>query len=126
MLGELKSKNSEKDRNRRWFSDEYFDLIVWHSHDRRKITGFQLCYDKEGRERAFSWSLDKGTSHNRIDGGEASPLKNMTPILVPDGAIPFDELLRQFQVRAQGLDKDIFELIRSKLQEGRISNTFSG
>jgi len=118
MLKEVKSTKSEKGQKRRWFSDDYFDLIVWSGNNGDGVTGFQLCYDKDEMERAFSWSADTGTSHNRIDDGEASPFKNMTPILVPDGAVPYEELLRQFHARARELDKDIFELIKIKLKEG--------
>jgi len=115
MLKEVRSTKRDDGRFRRWFSDEYFDLIVWYEAAKDHVVGFQLCYDKEGMERAFSWSLDKGISHSRIDSGEASPFKNMSPILVPDGAIPFEELLRQLEVRARDLDKDIVELIKKKL-----------
>jgi hypothetical protein len=31
---------------RRWFTDSYFDLIVWYQGASSSIAGFQLCYDK--------------------------------------------------------------------------------
>ena len=44
---------------RRWFSDDYFDLIVWLGNG-HEIIGFQLCYDKFGIERALSWKKGEG------------------------------------------------------------------
>ena len=104
--------------NRRWFSDEYIDLIVWYGAD-RSISGFQLCYDIQGIEHALTWEEGKGTNHHRIDSGEASPFKNMAPILVPDGAVPYDEIVRQFSERATGIDRAIYELVIQRLVEDR-------
>ena len=33
MLHELKATQPEQDRVRRWFADDYFDLIVWMEKD---------------------------------------------------------------------------------------------
>ena len=76
---------------RRWFSDNYFDLIVWYD-DERKLVGFQLCYDKDGRERALTWTHEHGFQHNRIDSGEIAGHIKMTPV---------DHCRRGFPVRAR-------------------------
>ena len=77
----------EHDHDRRWIADEYFDLIVWYEAA-GAIHGFQLCYDKPGRERALTWTRERGFSHTAIDSGESRPTANRTPILVPDGVFP--------------------------------------
>lgn len=64
--------------NRRWFNDDDFDLIV--RHNGGTITGFQLCYDRNGNEHALTWMEGKGAGHHRIDSGENSPLKNRAPV----------------------------------------------
>jgi len=112
----LKETWNTHDTNRRWFSDDYFDLIVWYDTDRRLI-GFQLCYDMQGNEHAFTWREGTGTAHHRIDSGESSPLKNMTPVLVPVGAVPYNMLARQFRERAANIDADITALVLRKLSE---------
>lgn len=104
---------------RRWFSDDYFDLIVWYDRKGRAV-GFQLCYDKKGDERAVTWREGKQPTHERIETGEQSPLKNRTPILVPDGMVPYDELMNRFQERAATIEKTIFELVMQKLEQGRL------
>jgi len=112
----LKEIPNIADKHSRWFSDDYFDLIVWYG-DQGKITGFQLCYDKKWDERAYTWKEDQNPVHERIESGEASPLKNMSPILVPDGVVPYPELVRQFKDRAVNVDTALFNLVLRKLSE---------
>lgn len=114
----LKETLNTADKNTRWFSDDYFDLIVWHD-DQGRITGFQLCYDKKWDERAYTWKENQLPVHERIDSGETSPLKNMAPILVPDGIAPYDELIKRFRENAVAVDPAICELVLSKLAEKR-------
>lgn len=101
---------------RRWFQDDYFDLFVWQSRGAR-ITGFQLCYDIPGLQRVLSWHERSGFSHDRIDTGEATPERNMTPILVADGRPPIEEVLANFTRRSPAVDPDVREFISRKLQE---------
>jgi hypothetical protein len=54
---------------RRWFADDYFDLIVWVGN-RGECIGFQLCYDKSGDEHALTWHKKTGFRHHRVDSGE--------------------------------------------------------
>lgn len=52
--------------------------------------------------------------HHRIDRGEASPLKNMTTFLVPDGIVPYDKLMRQFTERVKNMNRELYTLVRRK------------
>ena len=73
------------DPPRRWFSDDFFDLIVWFDTD-GSIWGFQLCYDRETLPRALTWTKAKGYIHSGIDDGEHSGgMHKASPILVQDG-----------------------------------------
>ena len=45
---------------RRWFQDDYFDVIIWLEADRKDVFGFQLCYDVEGDEHCLTWKKDSG------------------------------------------------------------------
>jgi hypothetical protein len=101
---------------RRWIYDDYFDLIVW-GVSADTLIGFQLCYDKPGRERALTWKRDKGLSHMAVSGGDTSPLGNYTPILVPDGEFPADMVTRQFLWRSAGIDSWIRDLVMEKIGE---------
>lgn len=114
----LKEVQNTTGANRRWFSDDYFDLIVWYAEGKR-INGFQLCYDRSRHEHALTWREGAGISHHRIDSGESSPLKNMSPVLLPDGAIPFESLLQKFQEHAGTIDSEITEIVVRELNKGR-------
>ncbi len=112
----LREYRGGKDKKRRWFGDDYFDLIVWYD-DAERISGFQLCYDRGRNEHALTWRRETGAEHHRIDSGETMPLENRSPILVPDGAAPFSDLIRQFEMRAGGMDQDLFNLVAGVLEE---------
>jgi hypothetical protein len=118
MLEEFKkvSQQPETPGYRRWFSDAVMELIVWYS-PKDEVRGFQLCYDRDGRERAFTWHVDAGMAHSAIDDGEDSPLRNDTPILVPDGAPRTDQVLEQFRERSARLDPALAGLVERKLGE---------
>lgn len=102
----------------RWFRDEYFDLYVW-SNQNGTITGFQLCYDKPGKERAITWLSGKGFFHHRIDSGDQNPIKNQSPVLVQDGLFQGDEIARRFTESSPALDAKLAAFVRRKLKEYR-------
>ncbi len=116
VLKEHSCKQVPGEPPRRWISDDYFDLIVWGeaSHD---PIGFQLCYDKPGRERALTWTAKGGFSHAAVDGGEACPTANRTPILVADGLFPDELVKRQFLWRSEEIDTQRRGLVLKRLDE---------
>lgn len=116
MLTNQPIKPVAHDRDRRWVSDEYFDLIVWYESD-DGIHGFQLCYDKPHRERALTWTRDRGFLHTAIDSGEFKPTANRTPILVTDGAFPFEQVRQEFIARSGLLPLDIRELVLARIKD---------
>jgi hypothetical protein len=107
---------TEDGRTRRWFSDDYFDLIVWHDWD-QTIRGFQLCYDKPGRERAFTWTVEEGFRHDAVDSGEMTPEANRAPVLTASAAFPLEQVRGEFEVRSATLDSQLRELVLAKLRE---------
>jgi len=117
MLYESKVSQKEKNVFRRWFQDEYFDLIVWHDADNRSIVGFQLCYDKNYDEHAFTWYKLHGFQHHRIDDTRPEYSHPATPILVSDGIFPFAELIRRFTISSENVDVTIKDLVIEKLTE---------
>ncbi len=117
MLHESYVSQKETNVFRRWFQDEYFDLIVWYDLETKLITGFQLCYDKNRDEHAFTWHKNIGFSHNRIDDARADHRHPATPILVADGMFPFEEILERFRASSAGIDEAIRSLVIEKLAE---------
>ena len=100
---------------RRWFTDDYFDLIVWYNSNSPTIGGFQLCYDKEREERALSWRRDVGYDHKRIDDGEVSGRMKMTPVLIPDGTFDYKVIAERFRRESETIDPEIRDLVYERL-----------
>jgi hypothetical protein len=118
VLREIKNVKQEREAGaRRWFESDGFDLVVWFDV-RGRMTGFQICYDLGRGERALTWRARGGFAHSVVDGGEDTPLKNMTPVLLPDGEVPWRELTRRFEERSGSLEPALRELVRVKL-DGR-------
>jgi hypothetical protein len=102
---------------RRWFYDDHFDLIAWYKPD-GSLHGFQLSYDKTGHEKALTWFCDRGLSHHRVDSGEASPLENRTPILIPEeGRFHMAQALADFENSTKDLPPDLAALVCQKIKE---------
>lgn len=120
-LREIKRVRQEPTGFRRWFCDEYFDLIIWYD-DLHELIGFQLCYDVGGDEHAFTWHRERGLAHNRIDDGEQLPSHSRTPILIPDGIFPHDEIAKNFEERCSTLPDEVRWLILNKLREYEIGS----
>jgi hypothetical protein len=49
------------------------------------IVAIHLCHDRLHNEQVPGWSSEHGFVHKGIDDGEATAVKNMTPIFVVDG-----------------------------------------
>ena len=102
---------------RRWFSDDFFDLIVW-LDERDDIVGFQLCYDILKGQRALTWHSDTGFSHHRVDDGESRPGKlKAAPVLVPDGRFDYQKIAERFQSASKDIEERIATFVYEKLMQ---------
>jgi hypothetical protein len=119
MFHEIKNVRQEPGPGRRrWFESDNFDLVVWLEPGGR-IAGFQLCYDFGRGERALTWREGAGFTHNAVDSGEGTPLKNCTPILVADGKVPWGEVRTRFAERSSSLEPALRAFVQEKLQPQR-------
>ena len=102
---------------RRWFDDDMLplELIVWYDA-RDAVEGFQLCYNLGGGEHALTWRPKAGFAHNAVDSGSAGPFANRTPILTPDGAVPWDDLAQRFEGNSGMLEPELRELVGARLK----------
>jgi hypothetical protein len=101
---------------RRWFDDDVLplELIVWYDRS-DAVEGFQICYNLGGGEHALTWRPHGGFAHNRVDSGSTAPLGNLTPILMPDGAVPWEELTRRFNGSCGTLEPGLRDLVCTRL-----------
>jgi hypothetical protein len=111
MLAEIRNpRQIEGEGFRRWFTDEYFDLIVWYAED-RTLLGFQLCYDKLDHERALTWTREHGFQHNRIDAGEVPGHAKMTPLIIADGEFSRDPVAERFRKASGRIEPAVAQFV---------------
>jgi len=104
------------DPRRRWFTDESMDLYAW-LDEKDEIAGFQLTYGKPFDEKALTWKRGGIVLHTRVEEG-ASPGKYPgSPLLMPDGAVDADHVLREFKDRAKDIEWGIVECVTVQLSE---------
>jgi hypothetical protein len=115
MLKELTDvRQVSNEPERRWFADDYFDLIVWFDK-RGQVIGFQLCYDIPGEEHALTWREQTGFSHQRVDDGELQRPYKATPILVQDGSVDYAAISRLFEERSSAIDEKVAKFVLDKI-----------
>lgn len=118
MLYEIQNvKQNEGEPKRRWFIDEYFDLVVWLDKE-DEVEGFQLCYDKSKNQHALTWHRESGYMHNRVDEGDDKPGKPKgIPILVADGNFAYDKIAEMFKGESVNLDQRVAMIIHDRILE---------
>ncbi|MDH3974708.1 MAG: hypothetical protein OEV42_10565 [Deltaproteobacteria bacterium] len=116
MLTEFTAvRQDEGGIRKRWFGDEFFDLILWQD-GKGKIVKFELCYDKEINEHAFSWSKKAGLTHLKVDDGEGEAGRyKMSPILVADGVFDNKKIAEKFLDESVLIEKSISQFIYHKI-----------
>jgi len=115
MLRELSHiRQALGEPRRRWFADDYFDLIVWVGN-RGECIGFQLCYDKSGDEHALTWHQETGFRHHQVDSGELERPYKATPILVADGVVDGASLAGLFKERSRKMDQQVARFVLGKI-----------
>lgn len=108
------------DYDRKWISDDYFDLIVWFDSGNR-IHGFQLLYDRDNEAKALTYRNGQRLAAQYVDLGEDNPAKNQTPVV--GSALEFDRatLLAEFDRRGRRLPRRIRRFVANVIRYGRPS-----
>jgi hypothetical protein len=114
MLKERRTKQSSDKLKRRWFSDEYYDLIVWED-PQGEIAQFELCYDKYRNEHSFFWSKKEGLMHLKVDDGEITGGHKMSPIYMADGKFDCKSMADKFWAESTTIDPEIAKFIHQKI-----------
>ena len=124
MLREISTaRHISGEPKRRWFTSPNIDLFVW-VNDQGAPTGFQLCYDKQHREHALTWTEAAGFSHMAVDGGESRPARYKgAPILVANGAIDATQILDDFLREAKSLPVEFVQMIEVRVREFAVNST---
>jgi Uri superfamily endonuclease len=119
MLTEYRNvrQNPGEDR-RRWFSDEDIDLIVWQA-DSGRLSGFQLCYNKQRTEHALMWRAGQSLEHYRVDNGEPGPRQNLSPMMANAPLLQVGDVQDRFAARSAEIDADVRNQVLAVLNKER-------
>lgn len=121
MLSEYKEVRQRDDEGfRKWYSDKYFDLIVWYDREGGSMTGFQVCYDKGESERAFTWKVEESEirSHRYIVNGPVEIGTNkMTSILRGDAARIDEAVIFRLRQSAGALGSEALGRIIAEMEK---------
>ncbi len=100
---------------RRWFTNSFFELIVWYKKESDDFLGFQLCYDKSDYERSLTWKEKTGYRHQAIDDERNGTLHPQSPILVKDGSFDSVGISQKFKSESSAIDTNIVEFVFNKI-----------
>ncbi|HAW86324.1 MAG: hypothetical protein A2087_07415 [Spirochaetes bacterium GWD1_61_31] len=114
----LAVRQRQDEGHRRWFVNSFFDLIVWYDSPGGQLTGFQFCYSRNLKERAFTWTSDYTSSHIVSDTFIEKGVSRMgTGILKGDGGPIPASVVDRFRDEAAALDLALRDLIISKIKD---------
>lgn len=100
---------------RRWFEDDYFDLIVWHDNQ-DVIISFELYYDKRGHQRAVRWEQPNRYAHYRVDEGEKKSGKSKaSPVLIVEEGFDGNKVAFLFESESKRIDENIASFVYEKI-----------
>ncbi|MGB1109982.1 MAG: NUDIX hydrolase [Gammaproteobacteria bacterium] len=123
MLKEIKNISQKADGpKRRWFTGEDTELTIWlDSAD--EPTGFQLCFREADKEHALTWQTEQGLEFHCVDGGESTPLRNQSPILVANGQPHWPTINARFKREVEGMDENVRQWMSSHIDKLRFQGT---
>lgn len=97
-----------------WFADEDMELIYWLDKN-QKVFSFQLCYDKNHRERAVVWHLNEGLKHYQVDGGEDQEF-NRSPVFLDSDKESLNQVKRRFHESSQKIPNHVVQFVLGYLR----------
>lgn len=117
LLTELPASPGTPPLQRRWFTSDALDLIVWLSPD-GDLQAFQLCHGKPLAEHALEWRAGQGFRHLQVDDGSLGDMGHKrTPVMQANGAVDAGGLLRQLELAGAALPLSLREAVRDRLRE---------
>lgn len=106
---------------RRWFINDFFDVILWYDRQGGTLTGYQVCYGKNQLgERAFSRFGDKIGHHLVSSRSTEAELRGMqSAILHDDGGALEPGVLSALESCSSALPQGDFLTIQEDMQKYR-------
>ena len=116
MLREIPSTRQNTDEPpRRWFTSHEFDLFVW-AFSNQRVVKFQLTYDKDRTEKALTWDVEEGFTHDKIHDQKAAQHPS-SPVLITEAKPDISTIKEQFDVASTGIDEEIRQFVLRRIEE---------
>ncbi len=97
---------------RRWFSNNYFDIVIWYEEEGGEISGIQFCYGKPFSEKAFTWESTSQSHHYVTEQRKSA---SATGMLKGDAGIISESVMKQLKEESHEMDKDLLVLVLEKI-----------
>lgn len=105
---------------RRWFLNRTFELIVWYDAPGRTVTGFQLCLDRRGVERAFTWTTTYASNHFVSEPGTERGAGGQPTGILKGAGRPVTEAELDKLIRERGdLEVGLLDLVVGQIRAHR-------
>lgn len=115
----LEVRQRDNEGWRRWFVNDFFDIILWYSKKDGELIGFQVCYGRgTADERAYTYEFSSQSHHFVAEGQKPNSLGKLgTAILTGHaGRIP-QHVLDKLVDEAGDLPSNMLRLILEKAGE---------
>lgn len=111
-----KVRERSAEETRRWFHNEYFDLIIWYDKS-YKVNAFKLCYDKLEDEKLLMWNNKGFISHELFNINE--DLLKKVEQTKPGNQSFFvtDSVVNRFKNDSKTIDERIANFVYEKIIE---------
>ena len=112
-------RQREEEGWRRWFVNDYFDIILWYNKKGGDLIGFQVCYGRgTADERAYTYEFSSQSHHFVAEGQKPNSLGNLgTAILTGDAGRMPQDVLDKLVDEAGDLPPNMLRLILEKAGE---------
>jgi hypothetical protein len=111
MLREINHVAQEDDGyRRRWFLDDYFDLIIW-ENENREIHSFELTYDLDNAQKSFAWRRGASASYGVDDGESRAGKMKSSAVALAERVAVGKRMPDKFKRRSAGIEERVAEFV---------------
>lgn len=117
MLFEVKHlKQDSEQQHKRWFCDNYFDLLIWTDNLTKKFVKFELSFQKAYAERILSWSQENGFKLKDVaDEDLLWSNQQLSPVYKPEVPFCAKQLAETFRSACEMIDASISNFVYQRI-----------
>ncbi len=116
---DLEVRQRPEEGYRRWYFNDFFDVILWYTNKGGEIIGFQVCYEKNTtEEKAYTYEFSTQSHHFVSSLNQPISLGNLGSALLQGdaGKIPL-AVIERLKEESGELSPDELSLIQNQMQK---------